>query len=79
MKTYKHCYVCFAGSVMAYSMNISSIRSLTNSKKNKMYALNDIRLGFIKSALRCMGVVTSTMPDDIRVTPYEDVDHAYQR
>ena len=54
------CLVCFAGGVMAYSLGASPEATMrpgiyTNAVRDKLYALNVLRVGMVGDALRQVG------------------------
>lgn len=55
------CYVCLAGSVMAFSLNVPRSVELTpgdfsTDVQNALYAVNDFRVGDVGAALRRIGI-----------------------
>lgn len=47
----EQCTVCFAGSVMAYSLDVTGFDNLSTEESEKMQALNYVREGEVRMAL----------------------------
>lgn len=74
-----HCYVCIAGAVMVNTLNVGTNRAVLpmdfiDSISNKLYAINELRMGNIYQALHYMGISAPGVHLDRFMPYYEDVD-----
>ena len=73
------CFVCFAGGVMAFSLNAPAGETVHTvhwgeAIRDKLYALNQVRIGAVQQALELMGHQKSNWPNEIRRTPMYELD-----
>lgn len=80
------CTVCFAGSVMAMSCELTrddhhNRAGFTNEIWNKFFALNDFRVGFVKDGLRKLGInyAEHGLPSQIPLKYYEEDSCQFKR
>lgn len=72
------CYVCFAGGVMAFTLDAPVGETVCpghwgDAILQKLYALNSVRTGSVRSALIHMGNDGATWPDELATMPiYRD-------
>lgn len=71
----KSCHVCFAGGVMAFSLNAQSTRTVSPHEwgeaiRVKLYALNSVRVGLVSEALALMGHHDVPWPHELWTSLY---------
>ena len=76
------CAVCFAGAVMAFSLDADPKRDLSPEycdvyTKNCLYALHAFRKGFTAEGLRDMGIQKKSIRKFRKITPYADDRDAF--
>lgn len=67
------CFICFAGGVMAFSLNAPNNRKVSPNSWGgetcqRLYALNNVRVGLVQDALEYMGVTDAEWPNEMNQT-----------